>query len=105
MTGIVWGADLTSAIKKLQQIDKQYEAAGVKATMKVQHKRMMEIKYGNGDFWYALKFERKENAMTSNVAYIDEALSSAAQDHIKFINTTEKPWQAVNYYSREQNEI
>lgn len=102
MKGIVWGLTMDAAIKKLEEIEDNYDKYN---TAKVLTKRKSfstyELVYTNGDYWIACQASESARGRKCNISYIDDRIDvDFIQDIIKPC-TCLGPYQAYRYYFTE----
>lgn len=100
MKGIVWGLKLQTAIKKLEQIEYDYNYySKIKTKIKRKTKWSYEIIFDNGDCWIALKAQESSRGKRCNISYIDTAIKDDIISNIIKPVTTASPYHAIQYYN------
>ena len=99
MKGIVWGLNIDSAIKKLEEIEKLYEIHNVSVLVyKAKTKNKYEIRYINGDHWIACGASESARGRKCNISYIDARIDDEIINCIIKPCTSIQPYQAFHYY-------
>ena len=99
MKGIVWGLTTIDAIKKMEQIEKNYEmyrTANVLTRRK--SNSTYELVYDNGDYWIACGAKESARGHKCNISYIDARIDKDIIDFIIKPCTTLGPYSGFHYY-------
>lgn len=99
MRGIVWGLTTADAIKKMEQIEEDYEryqTANVVTRRKSNF--TYELVYDNGDRWIACSAKASERGRKCNISYIDVRIDSEIIDCIIKPCTIAGPYHAFCYF-------
>ena len=99
MKGIVWGLTTADAIKKMEQIEKNYEryqTANVLTRKKSNF--TYELAYDNGDSWIACDAKESARGHKCNISYIDIRIDPEIIDCIIKPCTIAGPYHAFCYF-------
>ena len=99
MRGIVWGLTIADAIKKMEQIEEDYEryqTANVVTRRKSNH--TCELVYDNGDHWRACGAKESARGCKCNISYVDIRIDPEIVDCIIKPCTVAGPYQAFYYF-------
>lgn len=113
MRGIVWAYDTDDAIKKLLEIEEDYNRFGIATYKKVINKSSGSyIIFANNDMWRVVRASDCSRGYAANVSYIDRRISQDTINTIIKPATKSWPWQAFRFYlplsydwTREDEEI
>lgn len=94
MIGIVWGSTQGRAIKKLEEIRKDYF---------FNHFNIIRVRRDffeaeNGDIWRAVVADNSARGYRCNISYIDELIPNEVKNGLIAHATSAYPYQATHYY-------
>lgn len=94
MIGIVWGNTQGKAIKKLEEIRKDYLLV---------HLNIVRVgrdffETENGDIWRAVTVNDSARGYRCNISYIDELIPIEIRNGLIAHATKAYPYQAIHYY-------
>lgn len=94
MIGIVWGSTQGRAIKKLEEIRKDYF---------FNHFNIVRVRRDffeaeNGDRWHAVVAGNSAKGYRCNISYIDELIPNEIKNGLIAHATSAYPYQATHYY-------
>ena len=99
MRGIVWGLTMEAAVKKLEEIENDYDKYDTaKVLTKRKSSSVYELLYTNGDYWIACRASESARGHKCNISYVDDRIDiDFVQDVIRHC-TCLGPYQAYRYY-------
>ena len=94
MIGIVWGSTQGRAIKKLEEIRKDYFFGHFNITRV--GRDFFEAE--NGDRWRAVVADNSVRGCRCNISYIDKLIPNEVKNGLIAHATSAYPYQATHYY-------
>ena len=103
MRGIVWGLTMEAAVKKLEEIENDYDKYDTaKVLTKRKSSSVYELLYTNGDYWIACRASESARGHKCNISYIDHRINIDFLHDVIKPCTCLGPYQASHYYYAEE---
>lgn len=98
MRGIIFGATLESAYKKLEQLIQDYKNFWNIEYVKIR-KSSNEycVEFTNGDYWQTVRFSENQRGRKANVVLIDKNILPEDR-YIAEMCVVRKPFGSIGYY-------